>query len=79
MKFIHQSQELFLSISSSSKMFPSHDRELQRSLVFHEGDKLTIPKKMWHHVGNIGDEDAKIIEVWIGNILDEKDIERKSS
>ena len=30
----------------------------QRSLVFHEGDKLTKIKETWHHVGNMGDEDA---------------------
>ena len=45
--------------------------------VFNEGDKFTISPKVWHHIGNVGSKDAKVIEVWMGDILDEKDIERK--
>lgn len=74
----HRKEE-WLVVSGSINVVLQTDRALERSLVFHEGDKLTIPKKMWHHVGNMGDEDAKIIEVWMGDILDEKDIERKKS
>ena len=72
----HRKEE-WLVVSGSINVVLQTDRALERSLVFHEGDKLTIPKKMWHHVGNLRDEDAKIIEVWMGDILDEEDIERR--
>ena len=74
----HRKEE-WLVVSGSINVVLQTDHALERSLVFNKGDKLTIQKKMWHHVGNIGNEDAKIIEVWMGDILDEEDIERKKS
>jgi len=72
----HRTEE-WLIVSGSIQVVLQTDRALQRSLSFNTGDKLTIPPNMWHHVGNTQNTDAKVIEVWRGNILEEDDIERR--
>jgi mannose-6-phosphate isomerase-like protein (cupin superfamily) len=72
----HRTEE-WLIVSGSIQVVLQTDRALQRSLSFNTGDKLTIPQNMWHHVGNTQNTDAKVIEVWRGNILEEDDIERR--
>ena len=72
----HRTEE-WLIVSGSIQVVLQTDRALQRSLSFNTGDKLTIPPNMWHYVGNTQNTDAKVIEVWRGNILEEDDIERR--
>lgn len=41
------------------------------------GDSIDIPLGYWHKAINIDNKSAKVIEVWMGNELTEKDIERR--
>ena len=47
------------------------------SKVYKAGDSIDIPKRCWHKATNVGNETAKVIEVWLGNKLTENDIERR--
>jgi D-beta-D-heptose 7-phosphate kinase/D-beta-D-heptose 1-phosphate adenosyltransferase len=48
------------------------------SKVYHSGDSIDIPIKAWHKAKNVGLIPVKVIEVWMGNVLSEDDIERRS-
>ncbi len=41
------------------------------------GQSVNIPAGVWHKATNIGDDTAKVIEVWQGSQLLEEDIERR--
>ena len=41
------------------------------------GDSIDIPINTWHKAINVGQETAKVIEVWMGDELTEQDIERR--
>lgn len=41
------------------------------------GDSIDIPVGYWHKAINMDNKDAKVIEVWMGKELTEKDIERR--
>jgi D-beta-D-heptose 7-phosphate kinase/D-beta-D-heptose 1-phosphate adenosyltransferase len=45
--------------------------------TYRSGDSIDIPVLTWHKAINVGDETAKVIEVWMGNELTEEDIERR--
>jgi len=45
--------------------------------VYWPGQSIDIPKGCWHKATNVGTEPAKVIEVWLGDILSEDDIERR--
>ncbi len=45
--------------------------------IYHAGMSVDIPKEVWHKATNVGKESAKVIEVWLGDILEESDIERR--
>lgn len=45
--------------------------------IYHAGMSVDIPKTVWHKATNVGKEPAKVIEVWLGDILEESDIERR--
>lgn len=47
----------------------------QRTLI--PGDSIDIPTAYWHKAINIGNNTAKVIEVWLGKELTENDIERR--
>lgn len=49
----------------------------QESIVLPAGTSIDIPFKTWHKATNIGESDAKVIEVWQGSELLEDDIERR--
>ncbi len=38
---------------------------------------VDIPKEVWHKASNVGSKPAKVIEVWLGDKLEESDIERR--
>ena len=40
------------------------------------GESVLIPRGEWHRLGNAGDSPVSIIEVQMGDLLDETDIER---
>lgn len=76
-KHKHRSEE-WLVVSGSITVKLQRVGGNVRSLTLSKGERLTIPANSWHHVGNTGDTPAKIIEVWMGDILLEEDIERRS-
>ena len=51
--------------------------ERSGSKTMRAGQSIDIPKGTWHKATNVGSETAKVIEVWLGDILEESDIERR--
>jgi cytidyltransferase-like protein len=47
------------------------------SKTYHSGDSIDIPVNTWHKATNVGEVQAKVIEVWMGDHLSEDDIERR--
>ena len=54
--------------------YPNGDKA---SITYRTGDNIDIPANTWHKATNVGDVDAKVIEVWLGHHLTEDDIERR--
>ena len=54
--------------------YPNGDRQVKHC---YSGDSIDIPENTWHKATNVGQETAKVIEVWMGNKLTEEDIERR--
>ena len=54
--------------------FPNGDKS---TITYQPGDSIDIPVMTWHKATNVGDVDAKVIEVWMGDELAEEDIERR--
>lgn len=48
------------------------------SKVYKSGESIDIPKKSWHKATNVGNYPCKVIEVWMGDMLSEDDIERRN-
>ena len=48
------------------------------SKIYTTGESIDIPANTWHHATNVGNKPVKVIEVWMGNMLSEDDIERRS-
>ena len=40
-------------------------------------ESVDIPKGVWHKAANVGTKLSKVIEVWLGDVLSEDDIERR--
>ena len=47
------------------------------SKMYWAGQSVDIPKGTWHKATNVGSETAKVIEVWLGDKLEETDIVRR--
>jgi len=47
------------------------------STLLTPGDSIDIPTGYWHKAVNLDNKNAKVIEVWMGSILTENDIERR--
>ena len=47
------------------------------SKIYSTGDSIDIPVKTWHKAINVGKNPVKVIEVWMGDVLSEEDIERR--
>lgn len=54
------------------------DDGFSTSNVYRSGDSIDIPTMTWHHATNVGSTPVKVIEVWMGSVLSEEDIERRS-
>lgn len=48
------------------------------SKIYKTGDSIDIPRKTWHKATNVGERPVKVIEVWMGHVLSEDDIERRN-
>ena len=49
----------------------------KQTKLIHAGGSVDIGVGTWHKATNIGDTEAKVIEVWLGDKLSEDDIERR--
>ena len=49
----------------------------KQTKLIHAGGSVDIGVGTWHKATNIGDTEAKVIEVWLGDNLSESDIERR--
>ena len=54
--------------------YPNGDTETK---LYNAGTSIDIPVLTWHKAVNTGNVTAKVIEVWLGDILTEEDIERR--
>ena len=45
--------------------------------TYTSGESIDIPVNTWHKATNLGKNNAKVVEVWMGNELTEEDIERR--
>jgi cytidyltransferase-like protein len=54
--------------------YPNGDTETK---LYSAGTSIDIPVLTWHKAVNTGSVTAKVVEVWLGNELTEKDIERR--
>lgn len=64
-------------VSGSILMELDYGMKRTEAKVYWPGQSIDIPKGVWHKATNVGTEPAKVIEVWLGDILDENDIERR--
>lgn len=58
-------------------MFLEDKEGRKTSTLLVPGDSIDIPLGWWHKAVNIDNKNAKVIEVWLGQELTEKDIERR--
>jgi mannose-6-phosphate isomerase-like protein (cupin superfamily) len=52
--------------------------DYRTSRIYKSGDSIDIPRSCWHKATNVGKTPVKVIEVWMGDILSEDDIERRT-
>jgi cytidyltransferase-like protein len=64
-------------VSGSILMELDYGMRRTEAKVYWPGQSIDIPKGVWHKATNVGTEPAKVIEVWLGDILKESDIERR--
>jgi len=64
-------------VSGSILMELDYGMRRTEAKVYWPGQSIDIPKGVWHKATNVGTQPAKVIEVWLGDILDENDIERR--
>jgi cytidyltransferase-like protein len=64
-------------VSGSVLMELDYGMRRTEAKVYWPGQSIDIPKGVWHKATNVGTEPAKVIEVWLGDILEESDIERR--
>ena len=64
-------------VSGSILMELDYGMRTTEAKVYWPGQSIDIPKGVWHKATNVGTEPAKVIEVWLGDILEESDIERR--
>ena len=64
-------------VKGSIRMDLEYDNGDTESKVYGPGQSIDIPVNTWHKATNVGDVTAKVIEVWLGEILTEEDIERR--
>jgi cytidyltransferase-like protein len=64
-------------IEGEIKMDLEYANEYRTSKVYKAGESIDIPKRTWHKATNVGEEIARVVEVWLGDKLTEEDIERR--
>jgi len=64
-------------VQGEIRMDLEYTNEYKTSKIYKAGDSIDISKRTWHKATNVGDEVAKVIEVWLGTELTENDIERR--
>ena len=64
-------------VDGELKMELEYQNEYSTSKIYKTGDSIDIPTLTWHKATNVGATPVKVIEVWMGEILTEEDIERR--
>lgn len=64
-------------VEGSIKMVLEHPNGMLTNHYLEAGESVNIPAGVWHKATNIGDKNARVIEVWLGDELSEEDIERR--
>jgi D-beta-D-heptose 7-phosphate kinase/D-beta-D-heptose 1-phosphate adenosyltransferase len=64
-------------VEGTIRMDLEFDNGDKSSIVYTSGQSIDIPVNTWHKATNVGDDVAKVIEVWMGSELSEDDIERR--
>ena len=64
-------------IEGNVEMTLQYDGEEKYTTVVGQGHSIDIPALCWHKAVNNDEKPARVIEVWMGSILTEDDIERR--
>jgi len=64
-------------VEGDVKMTLEYPNGVTKTKLYEAGTSIDIPVLTWHKAVNTGSVTAKVIEVWMGNELTEKDIERR--
>jgi cytidyltransferase-like protein len=64
-------------VEGKIRMDLEFQNEYTTSKIYAAGDSIDIPRNTWHKATNIGNNTAKVVEVWMGKELTENDIERR--
>ena len=75
-RHFHRSEHWHV-VQGEIKMDLEFQNQYTTSKVYKTGSSIDIPVKTWHKATNVGNETAKVIEVWLGDKLTEDDIERR--
>lgn len=65
-------------VDGDLKMELEFEDGFSSSNIYKTGDSIDIPTMTWHKATNVGSKPVKVIEVWMGSVLSEEDIERRS-
>lgn len=75
-RHVHRSEHWHI-VEGLVKMELEFENGHKSFAVLNAGMSLDIPKNTWHKAHNVGDNVAKVIEVWMGKSLSESDITRR--
>ena len=75
-RHFHRSEHWHV-VQGEIKMDLEFQNQYTTSKIYKAGNSIDIPKLCWHKATNVGNETAKVIEVWLGDKLTEDDIERR--
>ena len=64
-------------VEGEIRMDLEYANEYKTSKIYKAGESIDIPVRTWHKATNVGEETAKVVEVWLGTELTEEDIERR--
>lgn len=75
-RHFHRSEHWHL-VDGDLQMDLEFNNGYKTSKVYKSGESIDIPVKAWHKAKNVGHYPCKVIEVWMGSVLSEEDIERR--
>ena len=75
-RHFHRSEHWHL-VDGDLQMDLEFSNGYKTSKIYKSGESIDIPVKAWHKAKNVGHYPCKVIEVWMGSVLSEEDIERR--